>query len=314
MAAISPPAVSANATRVPPAQPGRRRQKTPASLDDQELLGIVGSLEADSQSRAAACELLVGRHRALVHSCVRRYRGSLEPAEDLMQVGYIGLMRAISHFDPEVGGNLAAYAQVCISGEIKRHFRDKCWPVHVKRSAQDLVMEARKATTQLTQDLGRAPTQAEIARHLDVSGDDLRDARRAELAFRPSSLDAPIAGLSGHVTLADLLGEEDRAVELMLGMRAVAAHWGELALREQKILRMRFADDMTQAQIGQHLGISQMHVSRLSAHALGYLRQRLLGQPEHPPGGREPPPFNQQQSRMVPARYRTGYPRPATCR
>jgi RNA polymerase sigma-B factor len=188
-----------------------------------------------------------------------------------------------------VGGNLAAYAQVCISGEIKRHFRDKCWPVHVKRSAQELVLEARKATSQLTQDLGRAPTQAEMARHLNVSGDDLRDARRAELAFRPSSLDAPIAGLSGQVTLADLLGEEDRAVELMLGMRAVAAHWGELALREQKILRMRFADDMTQAQIGQQLGISQMHVSRLSAHALGYLRQRLIGPPGHPPGASPAP-------------------------
>jgi RNA polymerase sigma-B factor len=128
-----------------------------------------------------------------------------------------------------------------------------------------------------------------MARHLNVSGDDLRDARRAELAFRPSSLDAPIAGLSGQVTLADLLGEEDRAVELMLGMRAVAAHWGELALREQKILRMRFADDMTQAQIGQQLGISQMHVSRLSAHALGYLRQRLIGPPGHPPGASPAP-------------------------
>ena len=111
-----------------------------------------------------------------------------------MQVGYVGLMLAISRFDPAVGGNLAAYAQACISGEIKRYFRDKCWPVHVKRSAQDLVLEARKATSQLTHDLGRAPTQAEIARHLDVSGDDLRDAQRAELAFRPSSLDAPLAG------------------------------------------------------------------------------------------------------------------------
>jgi RNA polymerase sigma-B factor len=289
MAAISPPAVFADTARVPPAPADRTRQKPLAGLDDQELLGIVGSLEAASQSRAEACDILVARHRSLVHSCVHRYRGSPEPAEDLMQVGYVGLMKAISRFDPVVGGNLAAYAQVCISGEIKRHFRDKCWPVHVKRSAQELVLEARKATSQLTQDLGRAPTQAEMARHLNVSGDDLRDARRAELAFRPSSLDAPIAGLSGQVTLADLLGEEDRAVELMLGMRAVAAHWGELALREQKILRMRFADDMTQAQIGQQLGISQMHVSRLSAHALGYLRQRLIGPPGHPPGASPAP-------------------------
>ena len=203
-----------------------------------------------------------------------------------MQVGYVGLVKAISRFDPAVGGNLAAYAQACISGEIKRHFRDKCWPVHVKRSVQELVLEAREAARQLTQDLGRAPTESEMARHLGVSGDDLREARRAEMAFRPSSLDTPLAGQPGTAILADVLGEEDRRLEHMLGMRAVAAHWGELPPREQKILLMRFHEDMTQAQIGQQLGISQMQVSRLLAHALGYLRQRLLGHQEHLSGAR----------------------------
>jgi RNA polymerase sigma-B factor len=256
-------------------------QKYLAGLDDWELLGMFRSVAGGSGSRAAACELLVSRHRNLVCSCVRRYRGGTEPAEDLMQVGYVGLMKAISRFDPAVGTNLAAYAQVCISGEIKRHFRDKCWPVHVSRSVQDLVLEARSATSQLAQDLGRAPTQAELARHLDVSGDDLRDAQQAEIASRPSSLDTPLSGQPDAATLADVLGEEDRRVEHMLGMRAVASHWGELPPREQRILLMRFHQDMTQAQIGQRLGISQMHVSRLSAHALGYLRERLLSQPKH---------------------------------
>jgi RNA polymerase sigma-B factor len=200
-----------------------------------------------------------------------------------MQVGYVGLMKAISRFDPAVGTNLAAYAQVCISGEIKRHFRDRCWPVHVQRSVQDLVLKAREATSQLTQDLGRAPTQSEMARHLGVSCDDLRDAQRAELASRPSSLDTLLASQAGTTTLADILGEEDRGVEHMLGMRAVAAHWGELPPREQRILRMRFQQDMTQAQIGEQLGISQIHVSRLLAHALGHLRQRLLSQHKHAP-------------------------------
>jgi RNA polymerase sigma-B factor len=277
MTAIYSPAGSAEAAQVPPAPAGGVLRKTLSGLDDRELLGIAGSLDGTIQSRAAACELLVARHRRLVSSCVQRYRGSPEPAEDLMQVGYIGLLKAISRFDPAVGGNLAAYAQACISGEIKRYFRDKCWPVHVRRSVQDLVLEARQATSQLTQDLGRAPTHSEMSRHLEVSGEDLRDAQRAELAFRPASLDAPLPGPSGSSTLADVLGEEDRGVEHMLAMLAVAAHWGELAPREQKILRMRFHDNMTQAQIGQQLGISQMHVSRLSSHALGYLRQRLLG-------------------------------------
>ena len=282
MAAISsPPVPPGSVVRLPPVPGGRVPQKYLAGLDDWELLRVVRSLEGGSGSRAAACELLVSRHRNLVCSCVRRYRGGTESAEDLMQVGYVGLMKAISRFDPAIGTNLAAYAQVCISGEIKRHFRDKCWPVHVNRSVQDLVLKARKASSQLTQDLGRAPTQSEMARHLGVSGDDLRDAQRAEIASRPSSLDAPLSGEPGTATVADVLGEEDRGVEHMLGMRAIAAHWGELPPREQKILLMRFDQDMTQAQIGQLLGISQMQVSRLSARALGYLRQRLLSQHKH---------------------------------
>ena len=277
MTATYPSAVStagpASAGRAPDSPVPR---ETLAGLDDQGLLAIARSPGAASESRAVAQELLVARHRRLVFACVQRYRGSPEPAEDLVQVGYIGLMKAISRYDPAAGSNLAAYAQVCISGEVKRYFRDKCWPVHVRRSAQDLVLHARQATSQLTQDLGRPPTHAEMARHLQVSGDDLRDAQRAELAFRPSSLDAPLSAASGSATLGDVLGVEDRGVEHMLGMHAVAAHWGELPPREQAILQMRFRDDMTQAQIGQHLGISQMHVSRLSSHALGHLRQRLL--------------------------------------
>ena len=277
MAAIySPPVPPGDVVRVLPTLADRAFASGLAGLDDWELLGMVRSLAGGSGSRAAACELLVNRHRNLVFSCVRRYRGGTEPTEDLMQVGYVGLMKASSRFDPAVGTNLAAYAQACISGEIKRHFRDKCWPVHVSRSVQDLVLKARKATSQLTQDLGRAPTQSEMASHLGVSGDDLRDAQQAEIASRPASLDALLAGQPSTDTLADVLGEEDRGVEDMLGMRAVAAHWGELPLREQRILLMRFHHDMTQAQIGQQLGISQMHVSRLSAHALGHLRQRLL--------------------------------------
>jgi len=225
-----------------------------------------------------------------VWSCVQRYQRSSEPAEDLIQVGYVGLLKAISNFDPAFGGSLAAYAQPCITGEIKRHFRDKSWLIHVTRSVQELILEAREATRQLTQDLGRVPTESDVARHLGVSGADLREAQRAELAFRPSALDAPVSGRHGTASLADVLGEEDPGMEHMLGMQAVAAHWRELPRRERQILVLRFHGDMTQAQIGRMLGISQMHVSRLLAHALGYLRPRLLGLPEHPvaPGSPQP--------------------------
>jgi RNA polymerase sigma-B factor len=175
-----------------------------------------------------------------------------------------------------VGGSLAAYAQPCISGEIKRHFRDKRWQVHVERSVQELVLQVREATRHLTQQLGHVPDDAEVTSHLGISEDQLREARRADLVFQPASLDAPLAGQPYSSRLADVLGEEDPQVEHTLDMESVAAHWDELPRREQKILLMRFYGDMTQAEIGQQLGISQMHVSRLLSHALGHLRGRLL--------------------------------------
>ena len=270
---------------MPPAAVGRTLESL-AELDDRELLRIVRSQPLASARRGAACELLVSRHRNLVRSCVQRYKRSPEPAEDLMQVGYVGLLKAINNFDPDVGGSLAAYAQPCISGEIKRHFRDKRWHVHVERSMQELVLQVRDATRQLTQQLGHLPADEELAGHLGISDDDLREARRADLVFQPASLDAPLAGRPDAASLADVLGEEDPEVEHTLDMESVAAHWGELPRREQKILLLRFYGDMTQAEIGQQLGISQMHVSRLLAHALGYLRQRLLGLQETAPAGR----------------------------
>ena len=251
-------------------------KKDLAGLDDRELLDIVRLSPRASERRAAACELLVSRHQGLVRSCVRPYLRSPEPAQDLMQVGYVGLLKAIGNFDPAAGCSLATYARPCISGELKRHFRDKRWQVRVNRPVQELVLEVREATWRLAQELGRTPGETDIARHLGVSGDDLRQARRAELAFWPYSLDAPLAGQPSMILLEDVLGEEDPRMEHILGMQAVATHWDELPEREREILRMDFRGGMTQAQIGQRLCISQMHVSRLRAHALGYLRSRLL--------------------------------------
>ena len=234
-----------------------------AELSDHELLGIVSSLPRFSQRRVAACELLVSRYRDLVWSCVQRYSHGPEPTEDLMQVGYVGLVAAINNFDPAAGCSLATYAYSHITGELKRYFRDKRWQVHVARPVKDLALQARAATWQLTQELGRMPAESDLAASLGVSDHDLRNARLAEMAFQPSSLDVPLSGQPGAAMVADLLGEEDPQMDHMLDMLAVAAHWGELSPREQKILLMRFFDSMTQDQIGQQLGISQMQVSRL---------------------------------------------------
>jgi RNA polymerase sigma-B factor len=267
---------AADLVPAPPGAPGRTAREDLARLDDGALAGLVQSLPRASERRAAACELLVTRYQDLVRSCVRPYRHSPVPAQDLMQVGYVGLLKAIGNFDPAAGASLAAYARPCISGEIKRYFRDKRWPLHVIRPVQELVLQVRDATGPLAQQLGRTPTDADLARYLGVSGDELRQARQAQLAFDPFSLDAPLAGQPAIVTLADVLGQEDPRIEHMLTMRAVAAHWAELPAREQQILVMDFRGGMSQTQIGLRLHISQMHVSRLRARALGHLRARLL--------------------------------------
>jgi RNA polymerase sigma-B factor len=246
-------------------------------LDDLELLRVMRPLPSRSARRAAACDVLVSRYQKLVRSCVRRYMDSPEPTEDLMQVGYVGLLKAINNFDPEVGTNLSAYAQPCITGEIKRHFRDKRWQVHVRRAAQELLLETKAATEVLTQRLGRDPSDAELARYLGVTERELLEARRADVVFHVYSLDAPLSERDDSSELGDVLGVEDHQVEHAVDMEAVTAHWKELPVRERRILLLRFYGNLTQAEIGERLGISQMHVSRLLARALGYLRRCVAG-------------------------------------
>jgi RNA polymerase sigma-B factor len=254
--------------------PGSRAELK--ELSDNALLAKVRALPRDSEMRAAACEILVERYQRLVRSCVRQYRGSPEPTEDLMQVGYVGLLKAINNYNPEVGDSLSAYAQPCISGEIKRHFRDKRWQIHVRRSAQELLLELRKASEELTQQLGRPPAEAELAERLGVNLDDMQEARQADLVFSTYSLDAPLSDRDDPALLADMLGDDDPAMAHTLDMEAVNAHWEELPEREQRILVMRFYGNLTQTEIGDRLGISQMHVSRLLTRALTHLKSRLL--------------------------------------
>ena len=261
-------------TKVTTCAPGFRTELR--LLSDDELLIRLRALPRDSEERAAVCEILVARHEKLVRSCVRQYRGSPEPTEDLIQVGYVGLLKAINNYDPEVGDSLSAYAQPCVSGEIKRHFRDKRWQIHVRRSAQELLLELRKANEELTQQLGRAPAQDELAERLGVSEDDMQEARQADLVFSTYSLDAPLSDREDPALLADVLGDDDPAVAHAIDMESVNTHWEELPEREQRILVMRFYGNLTQTEIGERLGISQMHVSRLLSRALAHLRSKLV--------------------------------------
>jgi RNA polymerase sigma-B factor len=246
-------------------------------LSDNALLTQVHALPRGSEERSRVCEVLVDRYQRLVRSCVRQYRGSPEPTEDLMQVGYVGLLKAINNYDPEVGDSLSAYASPCVSGEIKRHFRDKRWQIHVRRQAQETLLEMRKASEVLTHQLGRAPSDQELAERLHVTEDEISEARQADLVFSTYSLDAPLSDRDDPSLLSDVLGEDDPAVEHTLDMTAIDAHWEELPEREQRILVLRFYGNLTQTEIGDRLGISQMHVSRLLNRALAHLRDQLTG-------------------------------------
>jgi RNA polymerase sigma-B factor len=251
-------------------------------LSDEELLARCRELPEDSAEWTAARDVLVRRYEPVVRGCIRRYRASPEPAEDLMQVGYVGLLKAVNNFDPAFGRGLKAYALPCITGEVKRHFRDKRWQVRVTRPVQELLLEVRGAAEDLTGELGRHPTGAELAWRLGVTEEELRAALQAGENFTVLSLDAPAQGDDDPGALGRLVGEEDAAVERTVDMETVTRHWEELPRREQRILVLRFYGNMTQEEIAGRLGISQMHVSRLLARALAQLRDRLLNDPAAP--------------------------------
>jgi RNA polymerase sigma-B factor len=232
------------------------------------------TLPRQSAERAAACEMLVRRYTPLVRACARQYMNSPESADDLVQVGYVGLLKAINNYDPAVGRELRAYAVPCITGEIKRHFRDKRWQVRVTRPVQELLLELRDAVEDLTHELGRRPAAGEVAARLGVTADELDEALQAANGFTALSLDAPVSGTSDGdpAELVDLLGADDGGFERAEGMEAIESLWDQLPRREQRILLMRYYGNLTQEEIARRLGISQMHVSRLQARALTRLR------------------------------------------
>ena len=247
-------------------------------LDDLELLRVMRSLRRASARRAAACDVLVSRYQKLVRSCVRRYMDSPEPTEDLMQVGYVGLLKAINNFNPEVGTNLSAYAQPCITGEIKRHFRDKRWQVHVRRAAQELLLETKAATEVLTQRLGREPVgrRARALPRASPRANCSKPAAQTWCSTSTRSMRRCPSGTTAAISPTCSAPRTPRS-STRVDMEAVTAHWKELPAREQRILLLRFYGNLTQAEIGERLGISQMHVSRLLARALDYLRDCLAG-------------------------------------
>ncbi|MDG4787317.1 SigB/SigF/SigG family RNA polymerase sigma factor [Micromonospora sp. WMMD1102] len=204
----------------------------------------------------------------------RRYRGRGEPLEDLEQVARLGLVNAVDRYDPE-RGSFTAYAAITIVGEIKRHFRDRTWGVHVPRRLRDLILEVGQATAALTSELSRSPSVAELAARLETPEEEILAALESAAGYSPASLNAPVGGESS-AEFGDLVGESDTDLESVDDRVTVSGLLGRLPWRERRILAMRFYGNQTQAEIAARFGISQMHVSRLLSRALTWLRQAML--------------------------------------
>jgi RNA polymerase sigma-B factor len=228
----------------------------------------------DEPVRSALRQLVIQQVQGLAVALARRYRGRGEPVEDLTQVALLGLIKAVDGYDPEHGTAFTAYAVPTIIGELKRYFRDKGWQIRVPRRLQEIGLELAGATDTLAQRLGRAPTIAELAVHLDTSEDQILEAIEAAKVYRPGSLSAPLGG-EGDGLLVDQLGSPDHGFDLVEYRETLRPLLAALPARQLHIVTLRFYGNLTQSQIAAKIGISQMHVSRLLADALAKLRHGL---------------------------------------
>lgn len=240
------------------------------------LLRRLAALEEGTREYSYVRTTLVEMNLSLVRFAIRRFTAHREPQEDLLQVGALGLIKAIDRFDPDLGVEFTTFAVPTVLGEIRRHFRDTTWAVHVPRRLQELRIQLAKAQDELFQGLDRAPTAAELAAHLSLPLEEVAEGLAAANAHTAGSLD--IGGAQdedGPGALAERLGQEDRALARVEDLVALKPLVAALPDRERLILSMRFCEDMTQSQIGERLGVSQMHVSRLLSRTLRRLREGL---------------------------------------
>ncbi|MBF6620220.1 MAG: SigB/SigF/SigG family RNA polymerase sigma factor [Patulibacter sp.] len=224
---------------------------------------------------AAAREEMVRRGQALVKSLARHYSGRGERFDDLVQVGSVGLVKAIDRFDPDAGTRFVAFAAPNITGEIKRHFRDHCWLLHVPRSVQELDAKINRETERFVSEVGRRPTVQELADALDEPEDRIVDALQGGRGYSGLSLDSPVGDTVG---VLDMLGEEDPQLAAIDERDLVRRACATLDERERRIVALRYSEGLLQREIADRFGISQMQVSRILARALARMREFLLTQ------------------------------------
>ncbi|SFJ73445.1 RNA polymerase sigma factor SigB [Thermoflavimicrobium dichotomicum] len=247
----------------------------PTPTDEEQVLEMIGRYQKNGDVQAQ--EWLVEYYRDLVETLAYKFARGSEPYEDLIQVGMIGLLASIRRYDPSYGRNFEGFAVPTIVGEIKRHIRDKTWSVHVPRRIKELGPRIKSAVEELTTKLQRSPQIKEIAEYLDVSQEEVLETMEMGRSYQAVSVDSPIEASSdgSQVTLLDLVGTEDRGYDQIDRKLLLEKVFHVLTDREREILQMTFFDHLSQKQVGEQLGISQMHVSRLQRRALKKLRQAI---------------------------------------
>ncbi len=242
---------------------------------ERALLVRLAAMGPDDPARRGIRDHLVTMHLPLVEHLARRFRDRGEAHEDLVQVGTIGLIKAVDRFDVDRGVEFSTYATPTIVGEIKRHFRDRGWAIRVPRRLQEMRMLINRGTAELTQQLGRSPTVKELAHHVGVTEDEILEGLESSQAYATSTLDGGDDEGSGG-SVAATLGSVDQALEGVENRESLRPLLAALPEREQRILLLRFFENKTQAEIAAEIGLSQMHVSRLLAKTLAALREQML--------------------------------------
>lgn len=248
------------------------------------LFDELAAPDLDEQRQDEVRDRLVVGHLPLAKHIARRFSGKGIADDDLFQVAVIGLIHAVDRFDPCRGTEFLSYAVPTMMGEVRRHFRDASWPMRMPRRLQEMHLAVNEATNTLMQQLGRAVTSAEIARQLGVSADDVDEGLAARQSCRAVSLDEPAHKNDTHTPLAETVGEQDRALEQVVDHESLLPLLRDLPWRERRILALRYCDDLTQTQIAERVGVSQMHVSRLLTRTLRALRRGLNDEPAHAVG------------------------------
>jgi len=249
----------------------------------EELRGLHRAYAAtdDEAERERIRERLVEGYTDLVYFLARKFQNRGEPLDDIVQVGFLGLIKAIERFDPALGNEFTTFATPTVTGEIKRYFRDKGWAIRFPRRLQELYQQVVRTNEALKNELNRQPTVAEVAERLNVPADDVLEAMEMSTAYTPVSIDATPGGADGEEgrRLAESIGGEDPNLDRVELQDVLSRAMEHLNPRERAILAMRFYDELSQSEIAKRLGISQMHVSRLQRAAQEQLRQYLAENP-----------------------------------